>query len=282
MKISGDLEDARIAEVIQVIHLGGRSGTLQVESDGRRAEIGFLRGRMVRAAATGGPRLGDVVVEEQIQATVFEVVGWRRGSFEFDVDQLPPTPEVTSGDRGDMAVGRVRRVLADLRSGLFSATVSLSLMNIVAESAERALLFLVRRHDLLALGAFGFAPPEGRPLAEATRGLHIPLALGGALRLATTEGRLRTVPFAAEHLPAELMRRIGCPRYRHGTIVPVSGREEVVVVIYADNGAIDAPVADLDLLEVAAAQVGFAFENELLRRAVTRAGRNEPSREAAW
>ena len=67
-------------------------------------------------------------------------------------------------------VARLRRVFGDLRSGLISATVALNLMHIISESVERAVLFLVKRDHLVALGAFG-TDPSGRPLAEVTRGL---------------------------------------------------------------------------------------------------------------
>jgi hypothetical protein len=46
----------------------------------------------------------------------------------------------------------------------------------------------------------------------------------------------------------------------------------VIAIVYADNGPVSRPLRDVDLLEVAAAQVGIAFENELLRRQLGRQG----------
>jgi hypothetical protein len=43
----------------------------------------------------------------------------------------------------------------------------------------------------------------------------------------------------------------------------------VISVIYADNGDREEPVEDIDILELATAQVGMAFENELLRRQIS-------------
>src|SRR5581483_7701428 len=90
------------------------------------------------------------------------------------------------------AFAKLRRVVADLRSGVFSATVALNLMNIIAESVERAVLFLVKRESLTALGAFGFNAAN-RPLAEATRGLTVTLEEGGALGEAIRAGRALSV-----------------------------------------------------------------------------------------
>ena len=40
----------------------------------------------------------------------------------------------------------------------------------------------------------------------------------------------------------------------------------MIAVIYADNGAVDEEIEEIEILEMAVAQVGIAFENELMRR----------------
>ena len=39
--------------------------------------------------------------------------------------------------------------------------------------------------------------------------------------------------------------------------------------IHPDNGDNEKPIEDIDILELATAQVGMAFENELLRRQIS-------------
>ena len=51
---------------------------------------------------------------------------------------------------------------------------------------------------------------------------------------------------------------------------PVLGSRRVIALIYADNGRRLRPIDDVELVEIATAQVGLAFENELLRRQLTR------------
>ncbi|MCH9058515.1 MAG: DUF4388 domain-containing protein, partial [Planctomycetes bacterium] len=41
MSLSGELEDVSVADVLQFIHLGGRSGTLTVKSRNQEGRIGF-------------------------------------------------------------------------------------------------------------------------------------------------------------------------------------------------------------------------------------------------
>ncbi len=53
MSLTGDLEDLSVVDVLQFVHLGGRSGTLVIEhgADGAaRGEVTFHRGRIVSRA----------------------------------------------------------------------------------------------------------------------------------------------------------------------------------------------------------------------------------------
>jgi hypothetical protein len=163
------------------------------------------------------------------------------------------------------AFAKLRRVVYDLRSGVFSATVALNLMNIIAESVERAVLFLVKRESLTALGAFGFNA-EGRPLAEATRGLAVPLEDGSALSEAIRAGRALSVSFEESGIPERLREVLGAPRTGQVVLFPVLGSDRVILLIYTDNGTLDQPIEEIDIIDLAAAEVGIAFENELLRR----------------
>ena len=164
-------------------------------------------------------------------------------------------------------VARLRRALGDLRSGSMSATMALSLMHTVSESVERAVLFLVRRDQFATLGAFG-ADGLGRHLAALTRGLRLPLGSGDALSRAVHGGEVLSVSFEQADLPEPLGAILGRPRTGQVVIFPVVGAQRVIAAIYADNGSRDEPIRDLDILELATAQAGIAFENELLRRQI--------------
>ena len=166
-------------------------------------------------------------------------------------------------------VARLRRVFGDLRSGLISATVALNLMHIVSESVERAILFLVKRDHLMALGAFG-VDARGRPLAETTRALKLPMMEGDSVLVHALEtGEVQSVDFDQAELPEAFRQMVGRPRTGQVVVFPVLGAQRVISVIYTDNGDRDTPIEDIDILELATAQVGMAFENELLRRQIS-------------
>jgi uncharacterized protein DUF4388 len=177
---------------------------------------------------------------------------------------------VRGAPRSDASYGvaRLRRVFGDLRSGLISATVALNLMHIISESVERAVLFLVKRDHLVALGAFG-ADRASRPLAEVTRGVKVALGLDSALARSLDTGEVQNVAFDEADLPEPFRSMVGRPRNGQVVIFPVLGAQRVISVIYTDNGDREQPIEDIDILELATAQVGMAFENELLRRQIS-------------
>jgi hypothetical protein len=170
---------------------------------------------------------------------------------------------------GHGAVARLRRVFGDLRSGLITATVALNLMHIISESVERAVLFLVRDDTLTVLGAFGEAH-DGRPLAEVTRSLRIPLSEDCGLCDCVALGEMRSFELDQVGLPASFMAVLGTPTTRQSVIFPVLGTQRVIAAVYADNGLSEELIEDIEILELAAAQVGMAFENELLRHRLAR------------
>ncbi len=168
-------------------------------------------------------------------------------------------------EKVDASFAKLRRIVGDLRSGLISTTISLSLMNIISESVERAVLFLVRRDGLTALGAFGNSH-DGQPLAHVTRGLKLPLTEQNALVDSLADGQVRSSLFDDAHFPASFVGLVGRPRSSQCAIFPVLGGSRVIAVVYADNGLSNRAIEEIDILELAAAQAGLAFENELLRR----------------
>lgn len=159
---------------------------------------------------------------------------------------------------------KLRSVFSELRSGMMNATVSLTLMNTISDAVDRAVMFQVRRRELTVLGAFG-GRNDGRSLAEATRGLTIPLGEAGTLGAALRQGRAHVGRFE-DDLPIALSAAVGEPRTGQYAIFPVAGAEREIAVIYADNGSSPRAIEEIDVLELAAAHVGISFENELLRR----------------
>ncbi len=174
-------------------------------------------------------------------------------------------PQSTLVFGGAGGFSRFRRVVFDVRSGVHSATMALNLMNVISESVERAVLFLVQGDELTAVGAFGFAG-SGAGLAPLTSGLRVHPGSRSILRRALDVGKPQSADFDDARLGDELEGLLGRPASGQVVIFPVLGAERTIAVIYTDNGALDEEIQDIQILELAASQVGVAFEDELLRQ----------------
>lgn len=165
-----------------------------------------------------------------------------------------------------VSFARLRRIIADLRSGLLGTSVSSNLMAAVAESLDRGVLFVPHLDRLVALGAFGNAG-SGAPLSKTTQGLILSMSKSGLLKDCVADSRPRRLTYEEARLPQAFLEAVDRPRTGEIAMLPVPGSERVIAVIYLDNGARDRPIGDIEIFELAAFQLGLALENEFLRRA---------------
>ena len=164
---------------------------------------------------------------------------------------------------------RLRRIIADLRSGLLGTSVSSNLMSAVAESLDRGVLFVPHLDRLVALGAFG-NNQRGAPLAKTTQGLIVPIGDDGVFKTCLTDSRPRRIDYDEAKLPQAFVEAVDRPRTGEIAVLPVPGSERVIAAVYMDNGGRDRPIGDIEVFELAAFQLGLALENEFLRRASSR------------
>jgi DNA-binding MarR family transcriptional regulator len=99
MGFSGSLEDFGLSDVLQLIHIGRRTGVLVIISDGQRAEIFFQDGEAVHAI------LGDVIGEQ----AVYKVFNWSRGKFDFEA-KIVPTPKTITVGSQNLILEATRRI----------------------------------------------------------------------------------------------------------------------------------------------------------------------------
>jgi hypothetical protein len=171
---------------------------------------------------------------------------------------------ITEGIRASFA--RLRRIIADLRSGLLGTSVSSNLMAAVAESLDRGVLFVPHLDRMVALGAFGNTG-RGTPLARTTQGLIMAIGGSGVFKDCVADSRSRRLRYQEADLPQAFTEAVDCPRTGEIAVLPVPGSERVIAAIYLDNGARDRSIGDIEIFELAAFQLGLALENEFLRRA---------------
>jgi hypothetical protein len=170
---------------------------------------------------------------------------------------------IAEGVRASFA--RLRRIIVDLRSGLLATSVSLNLLNVVAESLDRGVLLVPDHDQLVTLGAFG-QTALGEELLTKTQTLSFPVGASGVLCECLQDSHTRRTSYDSAGLPQAFRDVVDRPVSGEIAVLPVPGSEHVIAVIYLDNGARDRPVGDIEIFELAAFQLGLALENEFLRR----------------
>jgi hypothetical protein len=197
-----------------------------------------------------------------------------------EVDHLlPPIEEEVASfykDLGAEAVGdgyRVRDQLSllkglmgELASPRESSEISLLVLRLAAEYFERAILFLVKKDEILGLGGFG---ETGDPemMMQKVRRLRIPVGVGSLFDEAV-EAR-NTCLKSREHfseVDKDFAQALGSKRVREVVAIPMISRGRVVAILYADNALSGDPLPDLSGIEIFMAQAGLAMEKALLER----------------
>ncbi|MCS7181800.1 MAG: DUF4388 domain-containing protein [Thermoanaerobaculum sp.] len=253
------LEDALEKGVNLVLLLDARQGILGA------SEVATLRRNrpevpIVVMAEAGQPvaaflRAGaSMVIPPEMDAAVAAVAALRARS----VDTPPSRDHLAQ-----LTLQRLRQSLGDVRSGFVATSLALNLLRILSESVARAVLLLVKEHDLSVLGAFG-RDAAGQLLAQSSRGLRFPLGEGSLLVEAVRTGEV--VRGSHAQLPPPLREVLGPAARDEVVVFPVRGVQRVLALVVADNGDREAVIADWEIVELAAQQAGMAFENELLRR----------------
>lgn len=249
------LVDLRRGATLGLSH-GATLEQLEALRDGRpdASLVAIHRGLAPTADVHGAGALATVPPKaDVVSACLAELVRVRRASAQRALGDVRP------------GVDALRRIFGELRAGLASATVSATLMDLVARSVERGVLLLVGKTDLLALSAFGRSA-TGDALVAQARGLRLPMPGPGTLAECVGDGTSRARTWEEAALPQRLAELVGRPASGRCAIFPLVGSRKVVALVYADNGAVDRPLDDLELLDVATSQAGLVFENELLRR----------------
>ena len=141
MSFKGMIEDVAVVDVMQLIRLGGHSGTLSVNSGREEGFVGFERGRIVSAWNQRSRRLGELLV----------------AAGAIDEGQLVSALEAQNAERPRRTIGQI---LARM-----GATTSETIRDVMGQEIERVV------GEILAwkTGAFDFAIDDLTPLVEVTR-----------------------------------------------------------------------------------------------------------------
>lgn len=171
-----------------------------------------------------------------------------------------------------MEISGLKDRLDHLADEVHTSSVTMKILEFVAERLDRGLLFLVRADDLQGIGAFG-TNEGGDSIGPLVSGLRVDLASGSEFRRAIDGRQTVLCDLGEDPAAKQLYDAIGRPHPADALLLPLTTSESVVALIYADNGFTGRPIADVGELDVLAKQAGLVLENSLLRRLLDKAKR---------
>lgn len=154
-------------------------------------------------------------------------------------------------------------LLGELRRPGSEMEIPLLVLRLASEYFERGILLEVDKAEVRGLGGFGGA--RGTVNAKGNyRGFALPLVPGALLTEVVEQKSMVRGPL--EH-PEEkrLLDQLGGDPSAEGVLLPLMSHDQVVAVLYGDNGKSSAPVGDTRGLEIFLGEVGMALERFLRR-----------------
>ncbi|GFE58164.1 DUF4388 domain-containing protein [Geobacter sp. AOG1] len=162
-------------------------------------------------------------------------------------------------------ISLLRGMLEELNNPSLGGGIILLVLRFASEFMNRAVVFIVKRDEVVGLGQFGIQDREG--LADSrVRTMRIPrdeeslfarvIESQQPLKVKPDEGRWNRylIECLGGEYPAEIFAG------------PIVSEGKVVAVLYGDNLPEQKPVGDTDSLEIFLSQAGMAMEKVLLQR----------------
>ena len=177
--------------------------------------------------------------------------------------------EVSFEDRGErvrqnLLIPLVRELTEELARPSDSTEVSLLVLRLAAACFDRCLFFVAKTDCFVGCGGFGFnLQPEGpRPSPER---IIIPLREASIFRMVYESKRVYRGTLLEGAWGRDLIAKHS-PRLPNEVIVlPIACQDEVIAILYGDNGIGQGDIPSAELLQIFLLQAGMALENSRLR-----------------
>ena len=162
-------------------------------------------------------------------------------------------------------ISLLRGMLEELNNPSLGGGIILLVLRFASEFMNRAVIFIVKKDDIVGLGQFGIQDSEG--LADSrVRNMRIPRDEDSLFaRVIQSQQPLKVRPDEGgwNHY---LIERLGGEYPAEVFIGPIVSEGKVVAILYGDNLPDYRPVGDTDSLEIFLSQAGIAMEKALLQR----------------
>lgn len=174
----------------------------------------------------------------------------------------PTTPAMLHG-RKDLHL--LAAMIAELSGPASSSELTLMILRFASEMMSRAVIFLVRKDDIVGLGQFGLSFPKAEE-QERIRSVRIPLSAASALKDAAENKKVYKGALYENEWHRYLIDHLGKEWPEEVFIAPLICEGRTIAVLYGDNVPNRKPIAETEGLEAFIKVAGFAFGKALLER----------------
>ncbi len=226
------------------------------DEEGMRQFTGLLRAELDRML--GGGRADDVLNTINLGDELRLEMG----------DELAPSQAPAESTTG---ISMLRAILEELNNPALGGGIILLVLRFAAEFLNRAIIFIVKRDEIVGLGQFGIVDDAGRADAK-VRSIRIPINEDSLFhRVIDTKLPVRTMPDESQWNNF-LFSKLGGGTPSEVFLGPIISEGKVVALLYGDNLPENSQIGDTVSLEIFLSQAGMAMEKALLQRKLKEKG----------
>ena len=163
----------------------------------------------------------------------------------------------------------LKGLMGELASPRESSEISLLVLRLASEYFERAVLFLVKKDEIIGLGGFGETGDREMMMQKVKR-VRMPAdassILGDSIRERST---FKKESSGFSDVDRDFAEALGTFSPKEMVAIPMVSRGRVIAILYADNAVSSSPIPDISGIEIFMAQAGLAMEKALLERQLT-------------
>ena len=243
----------------------------------------------------------EQTIRSQIEKVLNEFMDWTQGFFKFERLDLPDRGEVAvdaedfilpEGLRADQVLVDIssaieeranqpaaapepeplvvdypslKSIMSEIRSPEFTGEATVKILQFARTVLTRGVLFFVQQGNFTGMHQFGFKAFEGDN-SDALRRIKIPLdqpSILSSARKSAFSGPLEPIEWNLH-----LISKLGGDPPREAVAIPLMVNNNVLLVLYGDNGGSDKPLGSFDELELLLLQAGLAMEKRLLEKRI--------------
>jgi hypothetical protein len=159
----------------------------------------------------------------------------------------------------------LRGILEELNNPSLGGGIILLVLRFASEFMNRAVIFIVKRDEVVGLGQFGIVCDKGRPDAR-VRNIRIPTGEDSLFRsVIDSQQAVKVIPDESRW-HTYLFEQLGGGVPDEIFLGPIVSEGKVVALLYGDNLPERVQIGDTNSLEIFLSQAGMAMEKALLQR----------------